>query len=257
MKKVLALICFFLLSVVQASATEVNVWGERYDLGVINTFYNSLIGHDSSIISGQLDTNNLSGVKLLWAVQPANAYTSAEIASMTTFLGNGGRIAFMGEHGGFAPNEDSYISAAIAALGGHISINLDYPDGGYHDATVGNGQILSHELTTGVNTYNYACFASLNISGPAQALMVGTNHNQIMMAYENIGPGSIFLITDQNVWDNISSVSFDNNRMFENLLLGNTGAPPVNNPIPEPSTLLLLGGGLLGLGFTRKRFAKK
>ena len=28
-------------------------------------------------------------------------------------------------------------------------------------------------------------------------------------------------------------------------------------PVPEPSTLLLLGAGILGLGFARKRFAKK
>lgn len=30
-----------------------------------------------------------------------------------------------------------------------------------------------------------------------------------------------------------------------------------SQPVPEPSTLILLGGGLLSLGFARKRFAKK
>jgi hypothetical protein len=236
-----------------SSAATVAVFGDRFDLNIINNFYSSLPGTTSSILSGPLDSNNLSGVNLLWAVQPAASYTAAETTTMSNFLSGGGRIAFMGEHGTFAPNENDRITAVIASLGGNISINNLLVDPGFRDATVGNGQILNHSLTTGVNTYNYAAFAPLTLSGTAQTLMVGTDLTSVMMGYQNIGPGSIFLITDQNVWDNVGSTSTNNNGiMFENLLLGRTGAPPVSG-VPEPASLTLMVSGLAGLVAWRMR----
>ncbi len=240
-----------------AQAGVVKVWGDRYSLGTINNFYNSLPGHSSSIQTGELTSASLAGVNLLWAVQPADAYTSSELSAMAAFLAGGGRIAFMGEHGDFAPNENLRINAALAALGASIEIVNSILDAGYRTASVADGQILPHALTTGVNTYEYAAFAPLIVTGTAEKLMLGEALNSVMMAYQNIGAGSVFLITDQNVWDsssnNWNNGAYDNGRMFENLLVGNTGAPPPNNNVPVPGTMMLLALALMAGGAVSRR----
>lgn len=231
-------------SYVQAGV--VTVWGDlvRGTDGktFINNFYNSLPGHSSTIATDQnLNTVNLANTNLLWVTQPADDYTAAELNTMQSFISAGGRIAFMGEHGSYSPSQNLRINAALSFLGSTIIINNEALDGDYRSASVVDGQILSHPLTVGVSTYQYACFAPLTITGSAQALMLGETsylgQPSVMMGYQNIGAGSVFLITDQNVWDSSATNwnnRFNNARMFENLLSGNTA---VNAPTTNPVTV--------------------
>ena len=239
---------------ITVNAGTIKVWGEAPYNGKnqINSFYDSLADHNSTLVAGQLDTIDLSDTDLFWAVQPGDDYTSLELDAMSDYLSLGGRIAFMGEHGTITPDENNRINTALAFLGSTISINNVVLDGGFRQASISDGQILTNPLTTGVDTYEYAAFAPLTVGTGADSLMLGeelfNGEPSVMMAFQNIGAGSIFLITDQNVFDNWNTNwggNFDNGRMFENLVSASTGAPPVETS--SPSILALFALSIFGL----------
>jgi len=224
-------------------ARVVTVWGNTVGQdarGWINDFYNSLPGQRSSVAPDSLLSDvDLSTTDLLWITQPADNYTDAELRTMAAFVAAGGRIAFLGEYSPTAAKENARIDSALAFLGCTISINDSICDPGMQSVSVADGQILSHPLTAGVNTFEYAAFAPMTVSGTARALMVGKalyrGSPGIMMAYQEIGAGSVFVNTDQNPWTNASTFwpgGYDNARLFENLLTdGVVENGPTTNPV--------------------------
>jgi hypothetical protein len=228
-----------LVSVAPISAAEVLVLDEAGYGGPIGGFYNGSYGgppSSAAYISGDLSTQDFTGAKLLWAL-PADDFTVDEMATLSAFLNGGGRIGFLGEWYGVAGARNGSINAAVATLGGHISIDSTYADNGYpHYAYRSNGKILDDPFTVGVNSVVYGLFSPLSLSGGAKALVLGEDGSSVLLAREDIGAGKIFVMADQAPWDlDPYSAGTDTRTLLANILI-----------VPEPATMtLMLAGGLV------------
>jgi len=149
----------------------------------IDNFYNSLVGVSSSIVtSGTTITDaSLAGSDLFISILPEDNYTAGEISAMSSFLGGGGSIFFMGENGGF-DTYNSSINDALLGLGSSMSILLNSTfDGGFQLAT--GSQIAVDALTAGVNSFSYAAPNEVMVNG-GTALIFGTQ-SQPFISYES------------------------------------------------------------------------
>jgi hypothetical protein len=175
----------------------------------INTFYNSLAGVTSTVISGTVTAAQLTGANLFVAPLPDDAFSDGEITALSTFLAGGGSIFFLGENSNSAfVTANAAINSALSALGSGMSIIPGIFDSGFNTAT--GVQIASDAFTSGVNTFSYA--APSPVSGGTD-LFFGTEH-QPFVAYEG------------------------------------------SAKVPEPSILILIGSGLIGIGGVRKKLRK-
>jgi len=145
----------------------------------VNTFYNSLPGVTSTVISGTI--NSLAGYDLLVAPLPDHAFVASEITVFNNFIAQGGSIFFTGENSDISfAMSNSAINAALVALGSSMSIYSTIFDTGFRTAT--GAQIAADLFTAGVSTFTYAAPSEV-LFGSGTPLFFGTG-GQAFLSYE-------------------------------------------------------------------------
>ena len=198
---------------------DASPWGSG-NVTNLGTEYTNL-GHDVTIQEGG-DIPDLSTYHLVWIIQPTNALSAASITSLEAFLNRGGRIVFMGEHGGFTPDQNNNISTAVVALGGHFSIVNESMCGAPScgDDQKASGTLPDHFILDGVTTFYSNYMAPISMGGEAEILMKAPcNDQKVYMAREVVSNGDMVMWADQNWFDDIANTACNDNRVFINNLL--------------------------------------
>lgn len=138
---------------------------------ILNNFYGGLPGSTASVVTGTITPQSLESADLLIVALPFNPLTPQELAGVQDYLALGNTLFFIGENSTFAA-QNAAINANLAALGSAIRINSEIQDPGTAVATIANGQILSHPLTSNVDTFVYGGFGVSGVSGGAPLFLL-------------------------------------------------------------------------------------
>ena len=178
------------------------------------------------------------GFDTLWVDQRSisGRLTSTEIANIAAFGALGRRVVMIGEH----QDWEAWNRQIMAAAGGDIV-------GG----TSGSGAatpIIEHYLTEGVS------LVSLPSTGIALGgtVLFDTNFATLWGREANI-----LTILDENIFNAIYWNELSNARFASNVAGWVTYADIQPAPVPEPSTLLLVGVGCFVLSFRSYRFWRR
>ena len=237
MKKFLMFLCavtLFFGIAGNASATPVTFFGE--DLTGVGGRINADIAYNAFM-------SNLTGV----GTENFEGFTNDTAGPLSLDFGVAGTATLSGD----GAIRDGYFVGRWATSGSKywntntnftINFSRDISAFGFYGTDIGDfsGQLLL-TYTNGVST---VLNVGNTVGAPnASALYFGFYDDDVNMAFTSI----TFTNTVSSDWFG-----------FDDMTIGTYEQVIPNNPVPEPSTILLVGLGLLGIvGYSRKRLIKK
>ena len=244
MRKVFTVLCalfFVWFSAQSAGATALlvqtdDLWhGDA--LQPYDAMTNSGITYDR-ISHNELTNTNLSNYDFIYLV--GSDGDSSEFDSLVNmnqiadYVGNGGLVLIH-----YAPWQGDWTDIGPEGVNGveefSNTVNIVAP----------NDPLLNGITSTDLNDWNYTSHGYLtNLPQSSEILLTNENQRPIYARYD-YGQGEVWITTMTMEWKNA-----DHTLLYNELQLAKNYSPA---QVPEPSTLLLTGAGLLCLVFGQKR----
>ncbi len=176
----------------------------------------------------------LTGADLLVIAEPNFAPNASELTALTNWVTTGGVLLLAGDSAGTGAVGNNAITAA---LGSSLHEASDFVflagtiQGGVFATTGPPNNIVGQQFT----------------STPASTITGGNEVQDSLVRWQQIGTGFVFLMGDRLDHNVNMAPGGTNFQFFENLAnRAANGTPPVA-AVPEPATVVLIGGGLLAL----------
>jgi hypothetical protein len=161
---------------------------------------------------------------------PEATLTTQEIDNITAFLGTGRRAVLMGENSAWTAWDQQIVGIGGGTYAGANS-----------SATTSSA--IDNELTTGASS----------VSLPYAGVVAAGGISLYDVNFATLWGDNLLTVLDINVFSDSYWSTASNGQFAENVAnwIANSGQAA---PVPEPSTVLLLSGGLVGLAWcARKR----